>query len=65
VNVRRLPIDPPWLIIPFIAGVVPAAAMVSNDGSFVLTWAGALVALAAGAFGLDRSCERNRLFPPR
>jgi hypothetical protein len=65
VNVRRLPIDPPWLIIPFVAGVVVAAAVVSNDGSFVLMWAGMLVSIAAGTFGLDRWYERNHPRPPR
>jgi hypothetical protein len=65
VSICRIPIDPPWPIIPFIAAVVPAAAVVSNDGSLLLMWAAALVAIASGAFGLDRWCERNHLRPPR
>jgi hypothetical protein len=42
-----------------------ARRVVSNDGSFVLMWAGMLASIAAGTFGLDRWYERNHPRPPR
>jgi hypothetical protein len=64
-NVRWLPIDPPWLIVPFIGGVVLAAVVVSNEGSLVAMWAAALVAIGSGTIGLDRWYERRHPSRPR
>lgn len=56
---RWLPLDPPWLVIPVIAGILLAAAVLSNDGSFLLMWLAAGIAIVCGTFGLDRWYERR------
>jgi hypothetical protein len=53
---RRLPLEPPWLIIPIIALVVTAAAA----DSILLVYALALLAAMCATMGVDRSFERYR-----
>jgi hypothetical protein len=59
VNVRRIPFDPPWLIVPYLGGTVLAAAVIANGGSVLLMWAIAGVAIVCGAIGVDRWYERR------
>ena len=63
---RRLPLDPPWLIVLVIAGMLLGAASVSNESwSIAVTYAGAILAGVPALLGLDRWLERNRPRPRR
>jgi hypothetical protein len=67
VSIRRLPLDPPWLLIPIVGGQLLAVASVWNESwSIAVTYLGMIIAISAGTFGVDRWYERNRRRrPPR
>jgi hypothetical protein len=57
---RRLPLDPPWLIVLVIAGMLLGAASVWNESwSIAVTYAGAILAGVPAVLGLDRWYERR------
>jgi hypothetical protein len=58
-NVRWIPLDPPWLLVPFLAGTVLAAFVIANDGRYLVMLAIAGVAIACGALGVDRWYEQR------
>ena len=58
-NLRWIPFDHPWLIVPYLGGAVLAAAVISSGGSILLTWAVMAVAISCGIVGLDRWYERR------
>jgi hypothetical protein len=58
-NVRWIPLDPPWLLVPFLAGTVLAAFVIANDGPYLVMLAIAGVAIACGALGVDRWYEQR------
>jgi hypothetical protein len=61
VNVRRIPLDPPWLLIPILAGIALGLASVSIESwSIALTYLGIALASGPAAIGIDRWLERNR-----
>jgi hypothetical protein len=61
VNVRRIPLDPPWLLIPILAGLVLGFASVSIESwSIAVTYLGCVLVGVPGALGIDRWLERNR-----
>jgi hypothetical protein len=57
---RRLPLDPPWLIVPVIAGLLLGGASVWNESwSIAVTYAGGILAVLAATIGFDRWYERR------
>jgi hypothetical protein len=65
-NVRRIPLDPPWLIVPIIGGVPLGAIAGSNASwSILVVWGASAVAVACGTFGLDRWYARTHPRRPR
>jgi hypothetical protein len=65
-TMRRLPLDPPWLIVLVLAGMLLGAASVWNEGwSIAVTYAGAILAGVPALLGLDRWLERNHPRPRR
>jgi hypothetical protein len=66
VNVRRLPLDPPWLLVPFVAGLALATASVSIESwSIAFTYLGIALAGVPTAVGIDRWLERTHPRPRR
>jgi len=66
VRMRRLPIDPPWLVVPVVGGMVVACLSVLNESwSVAVLWAGAGPAIAFATFGYDRWYERTHTRRPR
>jgi hypothetical protein len=60
VNVRRIPLDPPWLIVPIPAGILLGAASIWHESwSIALTFAGWLLAFLPALIGFDRWYERR------
>jgi hypothetical protein len=60
VNVRWIPFDPPWLIVPVIAGILLGAASIWNESwSIAVTYAGWFVAFLPALIGFDRWYERR------
>jgi hypothetical protein len=58
--VRRIPLDPPWLIVPVIAGFLLSAASIWYESwSIAVTYAGWLFALPPLLIGFDRWYERR------
>jgi hypothetical protein len=66
VNVRRIPLDPPWLLIPILVGVAIGLASVSIESwSIAFTYLGIALGALPAALGLDRWYERShRRGPP-
>jgi hypothetical protein len=63
---RRVPLDPPWLLLPILAGLVLGIASVSIESwSIALTYLGIALMSGPGAIGIDRWLERNRPRPRR
>jgi hypothetical protein len=61
VNVRRIPVDPPWLLIPILAGLALGFAWVSIESwSIAVTYLGCLLVGVPAALGIDRWLARNR-----
>ena len=59
-NVRRIPLDPPWLIVPVVAGLLLGAASIWNESwSIAVTYAGSLIALVPALIGVDRWYEQR------
>jgi hypothetical protein len=58
-KVRRIPFDPPWLIVPYLGGTVLGAAVISNGGSILLLWSVMAVAITCGIIGVDRWYEHR------
>jgi hypothetical protein len=57
---RWIPLDPPWLIVPVIAGILLAAASVWNESwSIAVTYAGSILAGTPALIGLDRWYEQR------
>jgi len=66
VRMRRLPVDPPWLLVPILAGMVVASLSVLNESwSIAVLWAGAGPAILCATIGLDRWYERAHPRRPR
>jgi hypothetical protein len=66
VNVRRIPLDPPWLLIPILAGLALGTASVSIESwSIAFTYLGIVLSGVPAAFGIDRWLERSRPRRPR
>jgi len=60
VNVRRIPLDPPWLLIPVVAGLVLGIASVSIESwSIGFTYLGIALGSPPAAIGFDRWYERR------
>jgi hypothetical protein len=58
---RWIPLDPPWLILPVIAGILLSAASISNESwSIAVTYLGWLIAMPPAIIGVDRWLERRR-----
>jgi hypothetical protein len=63
---RRIPLDPPWLLIPILAGIVLGMASVSIESwSIAFTYLGIVLAAGPADIGIDRWLERNRPRPRR
>jgi len=61
VNVRRIPIDPPWLLVPILAGTLLCVASVSIESwSIAVTYLGIALGSVTAALGIDGWLERNR-----
>jgi hypothetical protein len=57
---RRIPLDPPWLVIPILAGVALGLASVSIESwSIAFTYLGIAIAALPAAVGLDRWYEQR------
>jgi hypothetical protein len=66
VKMRRLPVDPPWLALPIVVGMVVASlALLNESWSMAVLWAGAAVAIVCATLGVDRWLERHRPRRPR
>jgi hypothetical protein len=66
VKVQRIPLDPPWLVIPILAGLAIGTASVSIESwSIAFTYLGIALAGVPAALGIDRWLERNRPRRPR
>jgi cytochrome c biogenesis protein CcdA len=57
---RRIPFDPPWSIVPILALIVGAAAVASNGGSLLITYALGMLATLCATLAMDRWFERYR-----
>ncbi len=55
---RRIPFDPPWTIVPIIALIIGGAAVASNGGSLLITYAMGLLATMFATLAMDRWFER-------
>ena len=65
-NVRRIPLDPPWLLIPIVVGIALGLASVSIESwSIAFTYLGIALGGVPAAIGIDRWLERNRPRPRR
>ena len=65
-NVRRIPLDPPWLLLPILAGLVLGVASVSIESwSIAFTYVGIALISGPAAIGIDRWLERNHPRRPR
>jgi hypothetical protein len=59
-TMRRLPLDPPWLVIPVIAGLLLGAASIWNESwSIAVTYGGVILAVLPATIGLDRWYEQR------
>jgi hypothetical protein len=57
---RWIPFDPPWLIVPVVAGILLSAASVWNENWSVLVfWTGGVLSITCGTIGLDRWYEQR------
>jgi hypothetical protein len=66
VNVRWIPLDPPWLIVPVVAGILLGAASIWNESwSIAVTFGGWLLAFLPALIGVDRWYERTHPRRPR
>ena len=60
-TVRRIPLDPPWLLVPILAGLVLGMASVSIESWTIgVTYLGIVLVGVPAAFGVDRWLARNR-----
>ena len=65
-SMRRLPLDPPWLLVPILAGLVLGTASVSIESwSIAFTYLGIALSAGPAAIGIDRWLERNHPRRPR
>jgi hypothetical protein len=66
VSMRRIPLDPLWLLIPILAGIALGLASVSIESwSIAFTYLGIALGALPATIGIDRWLERNRPRRPR
>jgi hypothetical protein len=56
---RRIPFDPPWVIIPIVGLLIGAAAAASHTDSLLITYALGMLATIIGTLAMDRWYERT------